>query len=66
MSGASAERIAHMAGRSGGVSRRAVQERAGSRMDAPLLNLIDYSCLVQAVSLYEHQSGGRRVFDRKV
>ena len=42
-----------------------VQKRAGSRMDVLLLGLIDYPCLVEAVSLYEHQSRRRGVLDRK-
>ena len=34
-------------------------------MDVLLLGLIDYPCLVEAVSLYEHQSRRRGVLDRK-
>ena len=44
---------------------RIVQKRAGFRMDVLLLGLIDYACLVEAVSFYEHQSRRRGVLDRK-
>jgi hypothetical protein len=39
--------------------RRIVQERAGFRIDPLILGLIDYARLVEAVSLYKHQSRRR-------
>jgi len=42
-----------------------VQKSARSRMDVLLLSLSDYSCLVKAISLYDHEGGRRGVFDRK-
>jgi hypothetical protein len=44
--------------------RRIVQERAGFRIDPLILGLIDYARLVEAVSLYKHQSRRRGVLDR--
>jgi hypothetical protein len=42
-----------------------VQKRAGSRIDILLLGLVDYPCVVEAVSLYEHESRRRGVLNRK-
>jgi hypothetical protein len=41
------------------------QEWTRSRMDPLLLPVADNASLVQAVSLYDHQSRGHSVFDRK-
>jgi hypothetical protein len=41
------------------------QEWTRSRMDPLLLPVPDNASVVQAVSLYDHQSRGRAVFDRK-
>jgi hypothetical protein len=41
------------------------QEWTRSRMDPLLLPVADNASVVQAVSLYDHQSRGRSVFDRK-
>jgi hypothetical protein len=41
------------------------QEWTRSRMDPPLLPVADNASVVQAVSLYDHQSRGRSIFDRK-
>jgi hypothetical protein len=52
--------------RSGCVFERPIgQEWARSRMDPLLLPLADNASVAQAVSLYDHQSRGRSVFDRK-
>jgi hypothetical protein len=52
--------------RSGCVFERPIgQERTRSRIDPLLLPLADNASVVQAVSLYDHQSRGRSVFDRK-
>jgi hypothetical protein len=41
------------------------QEWTRSRIDPLLLPVADNASVVQAVSLYDHQSRGRSVFDRK-
>jgi hypothetical protein len=41
------------------------QEWTRSRMDPLLFPIADNASVVQAVSLYDHQSRGRSVFDRK-
>jgi hypothetical protein len=41
------------------------QEWTRSRMDPLLLPVADDASVVQAVSLYDHQSRGRSVFNRK-
>ena len=41
------------------------QEWMRSRLDPLLLPVADNASVVQAVSLYDHQSRGRSVFDRK-
>jgi hypothetical protein len=41
------------------------QEWTRSRMDPLFLSVADNTSVVQAVSLYDHQSRGRSVFDRK-
>jgi hypothetical protein len=52
--------------RSGCVFERPIgQEWTRSRIDPLLLPLADNASVVQAVSLYDHQSRGRSVFDRK-
>jgi hypothetical protein len=52
--------------RSGCVFERPIgQEWTRSRMDPLLLRVADNASVVQAVSLYDHQSRGRGVFDRK-
>jgi hypothetical protein len=52
--------------RSGCVFERPIgQEWTRSRMDPLLLLVADNASVVQAVSLYDHQSRGRSVFDRK-
>jgi hypothetical protein len=52
--------------RSGCVFERPIgQEWMRSRIDPLLLPLADNASVVQAVSLYDHQSRGRSVFDRK-
>ncbi len=45
--------------------RRIGQECAYSGMDPLLLPVADNASVVEAVSLYDHQSRGRSVFDRK-
>ena len=53
-------------GASGSVFERPIgQEWTRSRMDRLLLPVADNAGVVQAVSLYDHQSRGRSVFDRK-
>jgi hypothetical protein len=44
---------------------RIVQKRAGSKIDVLLFELIDYPCLVKAVSLYDHQSRRGGILDGK-
>jgi hypothetical protein len=44
---------------------RVVQKRAGSKIDVLLFEPIDYACLVEAVSLYEHQSRRGGILDGK-
>jgi hypothetical protein len=52
--------------RSGCVFERPIgQECACSRMDPLFLAVADNASVVEAVSLYNHQSRGRSVFDRK-
>jgi hypothetical protein len=52
--------------RSGCVFKRPIgQEWTRSRMDPLLFPITDNASVVQAVSLYDHQSRGRSVFDRK-
>jgi hypothetical protein len=46
-------------------ARRIGQECARSRMDPLLLPVADNAGIVEAVGLYDHQSRGRSVFDRK-
>jgi hypothetical protein len=45
--------------------RRIGQECACSRMDPLLLPVADNASVVQAISLYDHQSRGRSVLDGK-
>ena len=53
-------------GGSGCVFERPIgQEWTRSRIDPLLLPVADNASVVQAVSLYDHQSRGRGVFDRK-
>jgi hypothetical protein len=52
--------------RSGSVFERPIgQEWTSSRMDPLLLPVADNASVVEAVSLCDHQSRGRSVFDRK-
>jgi hypothetical protein len=63
--------VAHQASalfqvRSGRIFERPIgQEWTRSTIDPLLLPVADNASVVQAISLYDHQSRGRSVFDRK-